>query len=87
MNDTPNDEISELIKAIRSSPHAQQALQIMYQEAEATSSNRGELLKSMWEKDASDMDRLYKDQQSNGMLRWTYLKILIAIYLFSHEKL
>lgn len=92
LNDGQNDEMSELVKAIQSSPHGQQALQTIYREAEDSGSSRGELLKSLWEKDASDMGRFYNDQQSNGMLRWTYHWILFAIIiilisLHSHWKI
>ena len=90
LNDSQNEEMSELVKTIQRSPHGQQALQTIYREAEDTGCSQGELLKSMWEKDASDMGQFFKDQQSNGMLRVYFshrilLAIIILISLHSHR--
>ena len=66
MNDKQSDKIAELVKSIDSSGHGQHALKVIFQEADKAGEGKGEILKSIWEQDVSDMKQFYQDQKQNG---------------------
>ena len=59
-----SDEIiAELVKSIDSSDHGQHALEVVFQEADKAGEGKGDILKSIWEQDVSDMKQFYQDQK------------------------
>ena len=61
-----SDEIAELVKSIDSSDHGQHALKVIFQEADKAGEGMGDILKSIWEQDVSDMKQFYQDQKQTG---------------------
>ena len=66
ISDKQNEELFELIRSIKSSEDGQRALQSIYQEADSTGAGKGDVLKSIWEHDVSDVTQFHKDQEQNS---------------------
>ena len=66
VSDEQNDELFELIQSIKKSEDGQRELQSIFQEADSAGAGKGDILKSIWEQDVSDMTQFYKDQEQNG---------------------
>ena len=66
VSDEQNDKLFELIRSIKKSEDGQRELQSIFREADSTGAGKGDILKSIWEQDVSDMTQFYKDHEQNG---------------------
>ena len=68
MPDAQSSEIAEVVRTIQHTEQGQQQLQEIFSEADQSGEGHGELLKEIWDRDVTDMERFFKDQKSNGEL-------------------
>ena len=68
MPESQSSEIAEIVQTIQNTEQGQNQLQEIFSEADQSGDGRGEMLKEIWDRHASDVNQFYRDQKNNGML-------------------